>query len=80
VVAYAIFDTPPIHGIPGIKELAQAGSEMDPPLVIATAQLLQVLDDSSVNMGHGPQMSSHTQSRCPNPRWRRHAGEPTSKA
>jgi hypothetical protein len=44
-VAYAIFDTPAIHGIPGIKELAQAGSEMVPPLVIATAQLLQVLDD-----------------------------------
>jgi hypothetical protein len=36
-VASAIFDTPPIHGIPGIKELAQAGSETDPPLVIATA-------------------------------------------
>jgi hypothetical protein len=49
-VAYAIFDTPAIHGIPGIKELAQAGDEMVPPLVIATAQLLQVLDDSSVNI------------------------------
>jgi hypothetical protein len=49
-VAYAIFDTPAIHGIPGIKELAQAGSEMVPPLVIATAQLLQVLVDSSVNI------------------------------
>jgi hypothetical protein len=52
-VAYAIFDTPAIHaipGIPGIKELAHAGSEMVPPLVIATAQLLQVLDDSSVNI------------------------------
>jgi hypothetical protein len=23
-VAFAIFDTPPIHGIPGIEELAQA--------------------------------------------------------
>jgi hypothetical protein len=45
-VAYAFFDTPAIHaipGIPGIKELAQAGSEMVPPLVIATARLLQVL-------------------------------------
>jgi hypothetical protein len=49
-VAYAIFDTPAIHGIPGIKELAQAGDEMVPPLVIATAQLLQVLDGSSVNI------------------------------
>ena len=49
-MAYAIFDTPAIHGIPGIKELAQAGSEMVPPLVIATAQLLQVLVDSSVNI------------------------------
>ena len=47
---YAIFDTPAIHGIPGIKELAQAGREMVPPLVIATAQLLQVLDDSPVNI------------------------------
>ncbi|MET7620634.1 hypothetical protein [Streptomyces sp. NPDC005408] len=38
-MAYAIFDTPAIHGIRGIKELAQAGSEM------------QVLDDySSVNI------------------------------
>jgi hypothetical protein len=41
-MAYAIFDTPAIHaipgipGIPGIKELAQAGSEIVPPLVIAT--------------------------------------------
>ncbi len=34
-MAYAIFDTPAIHGIPGIKELAQAGGEMVPPLVIA---------------------------------------------
>jgi hypothetical protein len=36
-VAYAIFDTLAIHaisGIPGIKELAQAGTEMVPPLVI----------------------------------------------
>ncbi|MET9477544.1 hypothetical protein ACFYWN_19890 [Streptomyces sp. NPDC002917] len=49
-MAYAIFDTPAIHGIRGIKELAQAGSEMVPPLVIAPAQLLQVLDDSSVNI------------------------------
>ena len=49
-MAYAIFDTPAIHGIPAIKELAQAGSEMVPPLVIATAQLLQVLGDSSVNI------------------------------
>ena len=46
-MAYAVFDTPAIHGIPGIKELAQAGSEMVPPLVIAPAQLPQVLDDSS---------------------------------
>ncbi|MER5685466.1 hypothetical protein [Streptomyces sp. NPDC002205] len=45
-MAYAIFDTPAIHGIPGIKELAQAGSEMVPPPVIAPAQLLQMLDDS----------------------------------
>jgi hypothetical protein len=52
-VAYAIFDTPAIHGVLGIKELAQAGSEMVPPLVIATAQLLQMLDDSSVHTaGH----------------------------
>lgn len=50
-MAYAIFDTPAIHGVLGIKELAQAGSEMVPPLVIATAQLLQLLDDSSVH-GH----------------------------
>ncbi|MFC9908773.1 hypothetical protein [Streptomyces sp. NPDC059862] len=49
-MAYAIFDTPAIHGTPGIKELAQAGSETVPPLVIAPAQLLQVLDDSSVNI------------------------------
>jgi hypothetical protein len=49
-VAYALFDTPAIHGIPGTKELTQAGGEMVPPLVIATAQLLQVLDDSSVNI------------------------------
>ncbi|WP_406502308.1 hypothetical protein [Streptomyces sp. NBC_00500] len=49
-MAYAIFDTPAIHGIPGIKELAQAGSELAPPLVIATAQLPRVLDDSSVNI------------------------------
>jgi hypothetical protein len=40
-VAYAIFDTPAIHPSPGIKEPAQAGSEMVLPLVIATAQLLQ---------------------------------------
>lgn len=52
-MAYAIFDTPAIHGVLGIKELAQAGSEMVPPLVIATAQLLQLLDDSSVHTaGH----------------------------
>ena len=52
-MAYAFFDTPAIHaipGIPGIKELAQAGSAMVPPLVIAAAWLLQVLDDSSVNI------------------------------
>jgi hypothetical protein len=49
-VAHAIFDTPAIHGIPRIKEPAQAGSAMVPPLVIATAQPLQVLDDSSVNI------------------------------
>ena len=48
-MAYAFFDTPAIHaitGIPGIKELAQAGREMVPPPAIATARLLQVLDDS----------------------------------
>ncbi|MFG2986427.1 hypothetical protein ACGFYQ_35135 [Streptomyces sp. NPDC048258] len=49
-MAYAIFDTPAIHGIPGIRELAQAGMEMVPPLVIAPAQLPRVLDDSSVNI------------------------------
>jgi len=49
-VAYATFDTLAIHGIPGIKDPAQAGSEMVPPLVIATAQLVQVLDDSSVSI------------------------------
>ncbi|WP_326607132.1 hypothetical protein [Streptomyces sp. NBC_01800] len=49
-MAYAIFDTSAIQGIRGIKELAQAGSEMVPPLVIAPAQLLQVLDDSSMNI------------------------------
>ncbi|GAB2800789.1 hypothetical protein GCM10027073_36270 [Streptomyces chlorus] len=49
-MAYAIFDTPAIHGIPGIKELAQAGGEMVPRLVIAPAQLLQVLDGSSVDI------------------------------
>jgi hypothetical protein len=40
-VAYAISGTPAIHaitGIPGIKELAQAGSAMVSPLVIATAR------------------------------------------
>ncbi|MFF1744057.1 hypothetical protein [Streptomyces mirabilis] len=47
-MSYAIFDTLVIHGIPGIEELAQAGREMVPPLVIAPAQLLQVLDDSCV--------------------------------
>jgi integrase len=47
-VAYAIFDTPAIRGIPGIKGLAQAGSEMVSPLAIATAQLLQVLLASAV--------------------------------
>ena len=46
-MAYAIFDTPATHRIPGIKELAQAGSAMVLPLVIATARLLQVLDDST---------------------------------
>ncbi|MFI1400964.1 hypothetical protein [Streptomyces sp. NPDC020681] len=45
-MAYAIFDTPAIHGIPGIKELAQAGSEMVPPLVIARAQPLQKLSQN----------------------------------
>jgi hypothetical protein len=40
-VAHAIFDTPAIHGIPRIKEPAQAGSAMVPPLVIATAQPLR---------------------------------------
>jgi hypothetical protein len=49
-VAYAILDTPAIHRIPGIKELAQAGSAMVPPLAIATAQLLQVLADPSVKI------------------------------
>jgi hypothetical protein len=49
-VGYAIFDTPAIHGIPGIKELAHAGRDMVPPLVIAPAQLLQVLNDWSVNI------------------------------
>lgn len=43
-MAYAIFDTPAIHGTPGIKELVQAGMEMVPPRVIAPAQLLQVPD------------------------------------
>jgi hypothetical protein len=42
VVAYAVFDTPAIHRIPGIKELAHAGSATVRPLVIATARLLQV--------------------------------------
>jgi hypothetical protein len=32
-VTYAIFDTPAIHPIPGIKELAQAGGEKAPPPV-----------------------------------------------
>jgi hypothetical protein len=27
-VAYAIFDTPAIHPIPGIKDLTHAGSDM----------------------------------------------------
>ncbi|KAK1186553.1 hypothetical protein B7755_043375 [Streptomyces sp. NBS 14/10] len=49
-MAYAIFDTPAIHGIPGIKESTQGGSETAQPLVIAPAQLLQVLDDSSPNI------------------------------
>ncbi|MFJ8076861.1 hypothetical protein ACIQ7Q_23695 [Streptomyces sp. NPDC096176] len=49
-MAYAIFDTPAIHRISGIKELAQPGCEMVRPLVIAPVQLLQVLDDSSVNI------------------------------
>jgi hypothetical protein len=49
-VAYAIFDTLAIYGFPGIKELAQAGGERVLPLVIASARLLQVLDDSSVNI------------------------------
>ena len=50
-MAYALFDTPAIHTeSPDTKDLAQAGSEMVPPLVIATAQLLQLLDDSSVNI------------------------------
>jgi hypothetical protein len=35
---------------PGIRELAQAGSAIVPPLVIATAWLLQVPDDSPVNI------------------------------
>lgn len=47
---YAIFDTSAIHVIRRIKELAQPDSEMVPSLVIAPAQLLQVLDDSSVNI------------------------------
>ena len=46
-MAYAIFDTPALHRSPGIKELAQAGSVRALSLVIATARLLQVLDDSS---------------------------------
>jgi hypothetical protein len=48
-VAYAVFDTPAIHaitGIPGIRELAPAGSAMVLPPVIATGRLLQVPDDS----------------------------------
>ncbi|MET7861616.1 hypothetical protein ABZS81_31360 [Streptomyces sp. NPDC005318] len=49
-MAYAIFDTPAIHGIPRIKELAQAGDEMVPPPVITPAQPLPVPDDSSVNI------------------------------
>lgn len=42
-MAYAIFDTQAIHGVLGIEELAQAGTEMVPPLVIATTQLLPLL-------------------------------------
>jgi len=34
---------------PRIKELAQAGGEMVPPLVLPPARLPQVLDDSSVS-------------------------------
>jgi hypothetical protein len=49
-VAYANFDTPAIHPIPGIKEPAHASSEMVPPPAIATARPLQVLDDSPVNI------------------------------
>lgn len=49
-MGYAIFDTPAIHEIPGIKEVAQAGGDTVPPLVIAPAQPVQVLDDSSVNI------------------------------
>jgi hypothetical protein len=39
-----------IHAIPGIEEAAQASSETVPPLVIATARIPQVVDDSSVNI------------------------------
>ncbi|GAA3781989.1 hypothetical protein GCM10022206_21210 [Streptomyces chiangmaiensis] len=46
--AYAIFDTPAIHGIPGIKELAQAGGEMAPPLVSGIAvPAVRVVDPCS---------------------------------
>lgn len=57
-MAYAIFDTPAIHGIPGIKELAQACGELVPPPVIATAQLLPpggpgaAVGDVSTARGH----------------------------
>jgi hypothetical protein len=75
-VAYAIFDTSAIHavtGIPGIREPAQAGSEMVPPLVIATARLLQVLSDSSVNIAlpslqdELPVTSLSRRNTCPGP-------------
>ncbi len=46
-MAYAIFDTPAIRGIPDIMKATQSSRETVPPLVIATAQLPQVLEDSS---------------------------------
>ena len=48
-MAYAIFDMPAIHGMAGVEELAQAGSEMGPPPAMTGAPRQAWSTPDSVN-------------------------------
>jgi hypothetical protein len=55
-VAYAIFDTPAIHGIPGIKELAHVVGLGSPDAPLAFGERLQVCLLAADQTGWSAQM------------------------